>query len=124
MTNKEKLINLRKKFGYGTDDYFADGLLSNGVTISQFKLGDEVWIVDRAENDYSCYLFLAQAGNVVIVSAFINDYDIEETLEYLVEDTLSSMDTDLCVFPLDWCYGNEEEAKKALEEEDEEANNG
>lgn len=40
---REKLIELRKKYGYGTDDYFADGLLSNGVIAPPCNVGDTVY---------------------------------------------------------------------------------
>lgn len=43
---KQRLISLRKKFGYGTDDYFADGLLENGVLCVPLKIGDKVCMVD------------------------------------------------------------------------------
>lgn len=97
----------------------ADFLLKKGVILPQFKLGDEVWVVNRCENDYSGYMVLAQAGNYVIATSYINDYDLNETLEYLVEDTLDNMDTDLCVFRLDDCFATKEEAEKELEEEEE-----
>ena len=41
---REKLIALRKKYGYGTDGYFADGLLSNGVIAPPCKVGDSVYM--------------------------------------------------------------------------------
>lgn len=56
---REKLIELRKKYGYGTDDYFADGLLSNGVIAPPCKVGDTVYvitdcsqIIKHFDNDY------------------------------------------------------------------------
>lgn len=42
MTDREKLIELRKKYGYGTDDYFANGFLENGVIAPPCKIGDFV----------------------------------------------------------------------------------
>lgn len=43
MTDREKLIELRRKYGYGTDNYFADGLLENGVIAPPCKIGDTVY---------------------------------------------------------------------------------
>lgn len=47
MTDREKLIELRKKYGYGTDDYFADGFLENGVIAPPCKIGDTVYTIAR-----------------------------------------------------------------------------
>lgn len=33
MTDREKLIELRKKYGYGTDNYMAENFIKNGVKV-------------------------------------------------------------------------------------------
>jgi len=98
----------------------AEYLLANGVIAPSFKMGDTVYIVERDEcgeaEDYTGYMFLAQTKNAVIVTSFINDYDSEETIEYLIQETIEKMDTDLCVFPLEDCYATKEEAEQKLKE--------
>ena len=84
--------------------------------------GSDVYIVERDECgavfEVSGYMFLAQVGHAVIVSAFINDYEtVEETLEYHIEETATNYTTDLAVFPADDCYDDREDALAALRDE-------
>lgn len=123
MTDRERLVGLLVagmfKFtekGFVDNTALADYLLANGVIVPPCKVGDKVWVINRDEDDYDGYMFLAQSGNVVIVSPFVNDYDTSETLDYFVRKTLDGMDADLYVFPLEDCYTSKEEAEKALKE--------
>lgn len=85
------------------------------------NVGDTVYIIEREDGeaeDYTGYMFLAQTANAVIVTPFINDYDVEETIEDLIQETAETMDVDLCVFPLEDCYTTKEDAKTALKGSD------
>lgn len=84
--------------------------------------GEEVWVVERDEGgnacEYSGYVFLAEAAGAVILTAYINDLeDLEELLEYHIEQTAEDYDTHLAVFPTSDCYTSREEARAALEQE-------
>lgn len=98
----------------------AEYLLDNGVTVPSYKAGDTVYIIeyddDGVAEDYTGYMFLAQTTNAVIVTPFINDYDLYQTVEDLIQETAETMDCDLCVFPLERCYATKEEAQKVLRE--------
>lgn len=90
--------------------------------IPELKSGMPVYIVERDENNEACdavgYMFLAQACDYVIVTAWISDLETaEETLEYHAQETAANYDTDLSVFPLCDCYISKEEAQFALNEE-------
>lgn len=82
--------------------------------------GTEVWAVERDEDgcavDVSGYMFLAKAGDAVILTAYINDLDnAQDTLAYHMRETARNYETNLVVFPADDCYTTREEAEKALE---------
>lgn len=89
--------------------------------LPHYKVGDTVYIIERDETgeaeEYTGFMFLAQTANAVIVTPFIDDYDTEETIEYLISETVTSMDVSLSVFPLEDCYMSQEDAKAALKEE-------
>lgn len=74
-----------------------------------------MWVVDADREDYTGYMFLAQIGDTVIVSSFINDYDFSETIDYFISETADGSAVDLYVVPLENCYASEEAAEKALE---------
>ena len=100
-------------------EFIADHLLENGVIVPQFKVGDEVWVIDYEDGepvDVSCVIFLATAENFIIATAFINDYDIDETIEYHIDETQENFDTDLKVYQKRDCFSTCEEAEKALKE--------
>ena len=50
----------------------------------------------------------------IIASAWINDYDFDETINYHIEETANNFDTDLQVYPIDDCFNTREEAEQAL----------
>lgn len=49
MTERERLIELRKQYGYGTDNYFADNFLTNGVIVLPCKLYDTVYLLVKGK---------------------------------------------------------------------------
>lgn len=82
-----------------------------------FEMGQEVWIVEREYGeaiDVSCVLFLAKSKGCIIASAWINDYDFDEIINYHIEETADNFDTDLKVYPIDDCFNTREEAEQAL----------
>ncbi len=86
--------------------------------------GEEVWVVERDEDgnacEYSGYVFLAEVAGAVILTSYINDLeDLEDLLEYHIEQTAEDYDTHLAVFPASDCYTSREEAKNALATEKE-----
>ena len=100
-------------------EIIADHLLANGVIVPPCKVGDEIWVVEYEDDepvDVSCVQFLAKASNCVIATAFINDYDIDETLNYHIDETRERFDTDLKVYHEYDCFLTREEAEKALAE--------
>ncbi len=97
-------------------------LYEKGVTFQRFKPGDDVYVIERDENDkavdYSGYMCIAVSENAVVLSSYINDLeDIADTLEYHIKETAENFDTHLAVFPLGDCYSTAEEAKKAIDDE-------
>lgn len=81
--------------------------------------GEEAWVVERDEDGYavdvSCYMFLAKAGDAVILTAYVNNLtNVQDTLAYHMMETAANYDTDLAVFPADDCYSTREDAEKAL----------
>lgn len=115
---RERLIELIKNapvWKNGTFDeaceFVADYLIENGAIVPPFKVGDEVWVVE--EDDVTCYMFLAKSKGCIIATSWINDYDVDETLEYHITETQDNLDTDLAVFPDEWCFVTKEEAQKA-----------
>lgn len=123
MTQKERLVQLIIDSVNGCArnwaEVIADHLLANGVIVPPCKVGDDVWVIDYECGepiDVSCVRFLATAENFIIATAFVNDYDIEETIEYHIEETQENFDTDLKMYPRDDCFPTREEAEKALAE--------
>ena len=97
----------------------ADHLLANGVIVPQFKAGDHIWVIDREDGeavDVSCVQYMANCQNCVIATAFVNDYDFDETLDYHISETQERFDTELKVYPEEDCFLTREEAEKALAE--------
>lgn len=97
-------------------------LYEKGVAFQRFKPGDDVYVIERDESnkavDYSGYMCIAVSENAVVLSSYINDLeDITDTLEYHIKETAESLDTHLAVFPLGDCYSTAEEAKKAIDDE-------
>ena len=82
-----------------------------------FEMGQDVWIVERECGeavDVYCVLFLAKSKGCIIASAWINDYDFDEIINYHIEETADNFDTDLKVYPIDDCFNTREEAEQAL----------
>lgn len=97
-------------------------LYEKGVTFQRFKPGDSVYVIERDESDkpvdYSGYMCIAVSENAVVLSSYINDLeDITDTLEYHIRETAENFDTHLAVFPLGDCYATAEDAKKAIDDE-------
>lgn len=90
--------------------------------IKNLKPGAEVAVVERDEAgeavEATRYMFLAVAKEFVICSPFIacadGCKDIDGTLLYHAQETAEDYDTDLCVFSIEDCYENIEEAKEAF----------
>lgn len=79
-----------------------------------FEIGQEVWIVEREFEEavgVSCVLFLAKSKGCIIASAWINDYDFDEIINYHIEKTADNFDTDLKVYPIEDCFATREEAE-------------
>jgi hypothetical protein len=76
------------------------------------KVGDGIWVVE--EDDITCYMFLAKSKGCVIATSWINDYDLDETIEYHIAETQDNLDTDLVVFPEEYCFATKEEAEQKL----------
>lgn len=84
--------------------------------------GREVWVVERDESGNACevsgFVLLAKVSGAVILTPYICDMtELEELLEYHIEETRENYDTDLSVYPLYDCYTSKEAAKAALEAE-------
>ena len=95
---------------------------NKGVVFQPFKPGDNVYVIERDESDkavdYSGYMCIAVSENAVVLSSYINDLeDITDTLEYHIKETAENFDTHLAVFPLGDCYATAEDAKKAIDDE-------
>ena len=89
---------------------------------AKFTPGQTIYVIVRDE--YTCptevsgYMFLAQNAYVAIVTPFIDDMEeLEETLEYLVNETVQNYDCNLSVFPLEDCYVTLEEAEAECKSE-------
>ena len=66
--------------------------------------------------DVSGYVFLAQVGDFVIASPYINDHDeLDYLMEYRRRETCEDYDADLPVFYADDCFATREAAREALE---------
>lgn len=84
--------------------------------------GSDVYIVERDECGVACdvsgYMFLAQVGQAVIVSAFLDGYEtLEETLQCYIDETAGGYHTDMFVFPSNDCYDGLEDALAVLRDE-------
>lgn len=121
MTCKDRLIELirgAKKNTKGAncdlerEHLFADYLIENGVIVPPCKVGDGIWVVE--EDDVTCYMFLAKSKGCVIATSWINDYDLDETIEYHIAETQDNLDTDLVVFPDEYCFATREKAEQKL----------
>lgn len=89
--------------------------------VSPCKLGHEVWIVERDEDEepecITGYVFLTQIKGYVIVAGFLNGSgNIDEILEDQAGQTLIEYNGDLPVFPACDCYLDKESALKAMKE--------
>lgn len=127
MTDRDRLIEIisqAKEDEYISMSHYditaiADYLIANGVIVSPLKVGDEIWVIDREDYeavDISCIQFLAKSKGCVIGTAWINDYDLDETIEFHMDETRNNFCTDLQVYPDEDCFITREEAEKALEE--------
>lgn len=87
-----------------------------------FTPGEEVWVVERDVDGNACevsgYVFLAEVADAVILTPYINDLeDLEDLLDYHIEETRGNYDTDLAVFSAYDCYTDQEAAEAALKAE-------
>jgi hypothetical protein len=98
----------------GRAKFTIDHLIANGVIVPPCKVGDEIWVVE--EDDITCYMFLAKSKGCIIATSWINDYDVDETIEYHIEETQENMDTDLVVFPEEYCFATKDQAEQKLKE--------
>lgn len=121
---RDRLVGLLKKADKSASDKLitdyedavqdnADYLIENGVIVPPCKVGDGIWVVE--EDDITCYMFLAKSKGCVIATSWINDYDVNETIEYHIDETRDNFDTGLAVFPENICFATREEAEQALE---------
>lgn len=83
-----------------------------------FVPGDDVWVIERDEEgaavDLSGYVFLAYTQDAIIATTGISDLaTIEGVIQYHINETILSYDTDLCVFPEKDCFYEYEEAHTA-----------
>ena len=98
-------------------EYIVDYLLKNGVIVSPYKVGDEVWVINREpgeDADISCIMFLAKSKGCIIGTSWINDYDLDGTLLYHIHETQENYNTELMVYPDEDCFSTKEEAEQAL----------
>jgi hypothetical protein len=89
---------------------------------AKFTPGAEVWVVGRTGGGTACdvsgYVFLAEVAHAVIVTPYIDDLeDLEELLDYHIEETADNYDTDLAVLPAADCYTDKDAAHAALRAE-------
>lgn len=101
------------------EEMAADHLLAAGVIVPQFKAGDHIWVIDTEDGeavDVSCVQYVANCKNCVIATAFIDDYDFDETLDYHISETQERFDAELKVYPEADCFPTREAAEKALAE--------
>lgn len=120
----ERITMLEESFSEGTVLKMAAAVLETTPEelrqSTRFHAGDTVWVLMRDEDDVPCdisgYMFLAAAGDAVIVTAFISDYDdLNRTLAYHIGETAVNFDSDLSVFPISDCYAAREDAQAALD---------
>ena len=97
----------------------AEHLIENDVNVPPCKVGDEIWVVETEGGeavDITCYMFLAKSKGCIIATSWINDYDIDETIEYHINETQENLDTDLAVFSEEYCFATKEKAEQKLKE--------
>ncbi len=99
---------------------WADAELDGRLVVQKTVPGTQVWVLARDEcgnpDEIEGYMFLASAGQSVIVSPYIDDIDdLCGVIEYHISETAENYDTDLSVFPEEDCYLTREEAEAALE---------
>ena len=126
---RDRLIEIVKQSLIKNIDYthrlaenITDDLLANGVIVPKFTAGDHIWVIDREDGEavgVSGVQYMANCKNCVIATAFINDYDFDETLEYHISETQERFDAELAVYPEEDCFLTREEAEKALKERSE-----
>lgn len=100
----------------------VDYLIANGVIVPTYKAGDEIWVVERENGeavDISGYMFLANSKGCIIATYWIDDYDLDETLKYHINETQDNRDTKLVIYPENDCFATKEAAEKALRGEGE-----
>ena len=81
------------------------------------KAGDTLWVITREggePTDYSCSQFLTATEKFIIATSFINDFDIDETIEYHIRETQNFGSTYLLMFPIEDCFATREAAEEAL----------
>ncbi len=120
---QKRLVELLRESGASFEkalpQEIASYLLAEGVIVPKFKEGDLIWVIDREDGeavDVSGVQYLAKCKNCVIATAFVNDYDFDETLEYHISETQEHFDTELKVYPEEDCFSTREEAEAALAE--------
>lgn len=125
MTDRDRLIELiEQAAGLKNNDFpsveeIADHILVDGWIRMPCKVGDEIWVIDREDCvavDISCVMFLAKSKGCIIATSWINDYDLDETLEYHIDTTQGNFDTELKVYPDKDCFLTKEEAEEKLKE--------
>jgi hypothetical protein len=100
-------------------DFFADHLIENGVIVPPCKVGDEIWVVETEDGeavDITCCMFLAKSKGCIIATLWINDYDLDETLEYHINETQDNQETGLVVYPEEYCFATKDQAEQKLKE--------
>ncbi|MGN0451070.1 MAG: hypothetical protein ACI4FN_02985, partial [Acutalibacteraceae bacterium] len=100
------------------EEYIADYLIANGAILPPCKVGEGIWVIDREDGeavDISRVMFLAKSKGCIIATPWINDFDIDETIEFHINETQNNFETDLEVYPDEDCFLAREEAEKALE---------
>lgn len=137
MTDRERLIELYKEATTQYLDYLesidqkglidtegrakftVDYLIANGGIKPPCKVGEEIWVIDYEDGeavDISCVMFLAKSKGCIIATSWINDYDLDETIDFHINETQNNFDTDLKVYPDEDCFATKEEAEQALKE--------
>lgn len=112
-------VGLADQFSECALEMICDELIARGVIVQTCKPGDKIWVLEREDGepvDISCVQFLAKSKGCIIATSWINDYDIDETIEYHIDETQNNLDTDLMVYPEEDCFLTIEEAKEKLGE--------
>ena len=90
---------------------------------AKFTPGMPVWFIERDEDgiacEISCGVFIAHVEGVVILSPYVNDYDLDGILAYHVQCTAENYDTDLFVFQDEDCYVSKEDCEADFKREQE-----